>query len=60
MREAILALGESAWRPALNGDGAEREGAWVTELSECVNLQDWPAGTRLISAAASARTPARS
>jgi len=47
-REAILALPESAWRPALNGDGAEREGAWVVELTGRVNLADWPQGTRLI------------
>jgi hypothetical protein len=48
VREAILALPESAWRPTLDGDGTEREGAWVAELSEGVNLQDWPEGTRLI------------
>jgi Transposase DDE domain group 1 len=48
VREAILALPESAWRPALNGDGGVREGAWVTELSELVNLAGWPEGTRLI------------
>ena len=48
VREAILALPENAWRPALNGDGTEREGAWVAELSARVNLQDWPEGTRLI------------
>ena len=46
--EAILALPESAWRPALNGDGQPREGAWVSELSDLVNLQGWPEGTRLI------------
>jgi hypothetical protein len=48
VREAILALPESAWRPALNGDGTEREGAWVAELSARLKLQDWPDGTRLI------------
>jgi hypothetical protein len=48
VREAILALPESAWRPALNGDGQPREGAWVSELSDLVNLAGWPEGTRLI------------
>jgi hypothetical protein len=47
-REAILALPENAWQPALNGDGERREGAWVAELSEHVNLESWPEGTRLI------------
>ena len=48
VREAILALPENAWRPALNGDGEVREGAWVAELSARVNLAGWPEGTRLI------------
>ena len=48
VREAILAVGEHAWRPALGQDEREREGAWVTELSGGVALRDWPAGTRLI------------
>jgi hypothetical protein len=47
-REAILQLPESAWRPARNGDGEPREGAWVAELSDRVNLKRWPEGTRLI------------
>jgi hypothetical protein len=48
VREAILQLPESAWRPALDGDGCRREGAWVTELTDLVNLDGWPEGTRLI------------
>jgi hypothetical protein len=48
VREAILKLPESAWRPALNGDGQPREGAWVAELTARVNLTSWPVGTRLI------------
>jgi Transposase DDE domain group 1 len=48
VREAILALEETAWRPAINGDGQQREGAWVAELTGQVNLANWPAGTRLI------------
>lgn len=46
VREAILALPESAWLPALDSEGAEREGAWVTELP--LDLSSWPAGTRAI------------
>jgi hypothetical protein len=48
LREAILALPENAWRPALNGDGEKREGAWVAELTDRVSLKSWPEGTRLI------------
>ena len=48
VREQILALEEDAWTPAINQDGQPREGAWVTELTGLVNLDSWPAGTRLI------------
>jgi hypothetical protein len=46
VREAILALPERAWRPALTQAGAEREGAAVAELA--LDLCRWPAGTRAI------------
>jgi hypothetical protein len=48
VREAIGALGEPAWQAAIDGDGTEREGAQVTELSDDVDLSSWPEGTRLI------------
>jgi hypothetical protein len=48
VREAILQTPESAWRSAIDGDWAEREGAQVTELSDRVDLSAWPEGTRLI------------
>jgi hypothetical protein len=48
VREAITELPESAWRSAIDGDGAKREGAQVTELTEHVNLSSWPERTRLI------------
>jgi hypothetical protein len=48
VREAIGALPESAWEQAVDGEGAEREGAQVTELSDRVDLSTWPEGTRLI------------
>ncbi len=46
VREAILALPERVWQPALAQDGADREGAWVAELP--LQLSGWPAGTRAI------------
>jgi len=48
VRDAILQALETAWRPAVNADGQPRDGAWVAELTDEVNLADWPAGTRLI------------
>jgi Transposase DDE domain group 1 len=48
VREAILGLGESAWKEATQANGEQREGAWVAELSEQLDLSAWPAGTRLI------------
>jgi DDE family transposase len=48
VRQALLALEESAWRPAIDHDGQPRDGAWVTELTGEVNLPDWPEGSRLI------------
>ena len=30
VREALLALKEPAWRPAIDQDGEPRDGAWVT------------------------------
>jgi hypothetical protein len=48
VRAAILELPERAWRPAVNGDGEPREGAWVTELTGHIGLEHWPAGSRLI------------
>ncbi len=48
VREQILALDERAWKPAVNQDGAPREGAWVTELTGLLDLSSWPSGTRLI------------
>jgi hypothetical protein len=46
VREAILAVPEAAWRPALAQDGDDRDGAWVAELA--LDLSSWPAGTRAL------------
>ena len=48
VREAILALPESAWRPALDSGGAERENGAVAELTDRMDLSAWPTGSRLI------------
>jgi hypothetical protein len=46
VREAILALPESAWVPALDAASVPRGGAWVAELP--IGLPGWPRGTRAI------------
>ena len=47
--QAALALPKRRWRPAVDADGQEeREGAWVAELTDQVDLSGWPEGTRLI------------
>jgi Transposase DDE domain group 1 len=39
---------EDYWQPALRHGGDERQGAGVAELTDLVDLCDWPEGTRLI------------
>lgn len=46
-RQAILALPESAWEPAIRQDGGAHEGAWVAELG-ALDLAGWPDGSRAI------------
>ena len=48
LRRAILELPESAWRPAIRQDGETREGAWVAEISDALDLAGWPEGCRVI------------
>ena len=36
------------WYPAIDTDGGIRDGAWVAEATDLVDLSSWPAGTRLI------------
>lgn len=36
------------WYPAIDTDGGLRDGAWVAEATDLVNLSAWPEGTRLI------------
>jgi hypothetical protein len=46
--QAALAVPNKRWLPARDGDQEAREGAWVAELTERVDLSGWPEGTRLI------------
>jgi hypothetical protein len=48
VRDAIVGLPESAWAPAIGQHGAPREGAWVAEITDRLDLGRWPEGSRLI------------
>jgi hypothetical protein len=45
---AVLAVPPRTWTPAYNVDGAERDGAWLAEITGMLELGKWPAGARVI------------
>src|SRR5699024_2600299 len=48
LAELVDQVPAAGWTPAYDSDGAERDGAWVAELTELADLSSWPAGMRLI------------
>ena len=44
IREAIVSLHPSSWRPAVEDDGSRREGALVAEVTKLIDLRAWPEG----------------
>ncbi len=48
VRDGVVCVPTGCWHPAVDADGGRRDGAEVVELTEFVNLDAWPAGTRLI------------
>lgn len=48
VREAIGALPERAWAPALDQDGSLRENGEVAEVTHLLDLSAWPEGSRVI------------
>ena len=48
VREALLLFQEEDWEQAIEADGTVREGAWVGELTELMDLSSWGEGARLI------------
>ncbi len=48
MQAAILKAPADGWTPAYDGDGQVREGAWVADITGLLDLEDWPAGMRVI------------
>jgi hypothetical protein len=50
VREAVLAVPEDRWVPAVSADGTEeRDGADVAEITDLLDLSSWPVGTRAIT-----------
>ena len=48
VRDGVIGVPTGCWHPAIDADGQRRDGAEVAELTELVNLDAWPQGTRLI------------
>jgi hypothetical protein len=48
VQTAVLALPEDAWEAAHNIDGQDRDGAWITEITEQLDLSGWPEHSRVI------------
>ena len=48
VREQVVKVRDSQWGHAIEPDGQPRDGAWVAELSEHLDLSAWPDGSRLI------------
>jgi hypothetical protein len=48
VRDGVVCIPTECWHQAINADRTVRDGAEVVELTEFVNLDAWPEGTRLI------------
>ena len=48
VRDAVVEVPERQWQQAIDSGGSQRDGAWVTEITDLVNLDSWPEGSRLI------------
>lgn len=48
VRRAVRAMPDRLWHPALDQDGTMRDGAETAELTGMVDLDGYPAGTRII------------
>ena len=44
----IVGLGGDGWIEAVESDGEVRDGAWVTEITQYLDLSAWPEGSRVI------------
>lgn len=47
IKDIVDVIPEQCWHPAIEVDGL-REGAWIAEVTDNLDLSAWPAGSRLI------------
>jgi Transposase DDE domain group 1 len=48
VQTAVLSVPEAGWTAAYDIDGQPRDGAWIAEITGCVDLSSWPDRSRLI------------
>jgi hypothetical protein len=48
VRQAVLAIPDPAWSPAIDPDGRRRDGAWVAEVTGWLDVGGYPPDTRAI------------
>ena len=46
--DLVALIPTQVWAPAYDGDGEVRDGAWVAELTDLLDLTSWPTGMRVI------------
>lgn len=46
--QKIATIPAGGWTPAYDADGAMRDGAWVAEVTDLLDLSGWPTGMRVI------------
>jgi Transposase DDE domain group 1 len=46
--DKLALIPTKVWQPAYNADGQPREGAWVAEVTNLLDLSPWPKGMRVI------------
>jgi hypothetical protein len=44
----LATIPKQGWTPAYDGDGEERDGAWVADVTGLLDLASWPVGMRVI------------
>jgi hypothetical protein len=47
--DKLALVPEQLWTPAYDADGDIRDGAWVAEVTDLLDLAAWPAGMRVIA-----------
>jgi hypothetical protein len=45
----LAKIPKHGWTPAYDSDGQVRDGAWVADVTELLELSSWPAGMRVIA-----------